>query len=84
MTYFEGISEWPEDKRETLVEWIRAEGLDPNVIRDDGQFSVHNGRVSGNQFVLDDDEKRVVDFRNARYLYTHFNVPQKNPLPEGY
>ena len=70
--------------RELLVDWLMAEGLSPASIVDDGRFSIHNGRVSGNQFVFafadDNPEHKLIWRKDA--VATHFNVPQINPLPE--
>lgn len=64
-----------DEDLETLVQWVRDEGLVPGDIADDGRFSVHNGRVSGNKFLR---------YRGVVLRFTqHFNVPQKNPLPEA-
>lgn len=72
------------EKRDALLEWIVEEGLSPASIANDGRFSVHNGRISGNRFVFaftgDDPERGLVWQKGA--VKQHFNVQQKNPLPK--
>lgn len=75
MVYFDPAS-MSETNRNLLLEWIKAEGLDPNDIAADGQFSAHNDRVSGNMF------HRPLAIWKGKPLTVHFNVRQKNPLPE--
>jgi hypothetical protein len=89
MTYFQGIADWHPEKRDALLEWLQSEDIDPNVVADDGRFSVHNGRISGRKFVLDDEGNRIIekyDYKAqvVRFLKVPFNVEQKNPLPEGF
>lgn len=72
-----------DEKRSALLEWLENE---PNVppaaeIADDGRFSVHNGRISGNRFVLTGDGNKIAANRNS-LLKSHFNVKQVNPLPD--
>jgi hypothetical protein len=83
VTYFESVHGWEPEKREAFVAWIEGEGLDPYRVVDDGRFSVHNGRVSGHLFIVDDEGQRVVDRRHNSLLKVPFNLKQKNPLPEG-
>ena len=75
MVYFDpsGMS---DTNRNLLIEWIKAEGLDPNDIAADGQFSVHNGRVSGYEFLF---PRASV---GGKPVKKPFNQAQQNPLPE--
>lgn len=73
------------EKRELLLEWITAEGLDPATIANNGRFSAHNGRVSGFRRISltnDGGENRVLVW-NGRFVTVPFNVQQKHSLPEG-
>jgi hypothetical protein len=74
MVYFDPAS-MSETNRNLLIEWIRAEGLDPDDILGDGSFSVHNGRVSGSLL------QRPVAIWKGKPLTTYFNYAQQNPLP---
>lgn len=79
MTYF-WVGGMVREQREVLLEWVRAEGLAPEEIRDNGSFSVHNGRVSGEKFLLDAEGN--VQVRHDAPVTVHFHQAQKNPLPE--
>ena len=58
------------DKREALLAWLQAQGLDPGAIADDGYFVVHNGRVRGHKFI------------GATTHMVHFNVPYEGVGPD--
>lgn len=73
--------EMTDEALETLIQWIYDEGLVPGEIAADGRFSVHNGRVSGNKYLRNADGAIV--FGRWSPVTEHFNVPQKNPLPEA-
>lgn len=75
--------EMTDEALERLVQWVSDEGLVPGDIAADGRFSVHNGRVSGNKYLRDADGAIVFDLRRGSAVTEHFNVPQKNPLPEA-
>lgn len=83
MTRISDVFEWVTPKRDALMEWMAEEGLDANRVCNDGRFSVHNGRISGNEFVLDDEGNKILNGRQKKVLIRPFNVAQKNPLPEG-
>ena len=70
------------EKREALLEWIQAESLDSGAIFNNGRFSVHKGRVSGERFVKPTEGDKKVLAHKHRAVTKHFNVPQINPLPE--
>lgn len=76
-----GLAATPE-QREALLEWVRAEGLDPAEIADDGTFWVHYGRVSGHKFLFDEEGKRLWNRKRTEPVKVFFRQPQKNPLPE--
>lgn len=73
------IFEMTPAKHDALVAWIEAEGLDPSVIAADGRFSVHNGWVSGNRYLFDDDGKVRIGAKTA--VTVHFRKTQATPLP---
>ena len=58
------------DKREALLAWLQAQGLDPAEIADDGYFVVHNGRVRGHKFIGESNST------------VHFNVPYEGEGPD--
>jgi hypothetical protein len=72
-----------DDQRKKFLTWIEDEGLSAAHIANDGRFSVHNGRVAGTRFLLSEDEQSIVINRHNEPVKVPFNVPQKNPLPEG-
>lgn len=74
------VKDLPRDKREALLEWVKAEGLVPEDIRDDGRFTVYGGLISGNELIRDGDGDKII--RNGDLATKHFVVKQKNPLPE--
>lgn len=79
MPKFENIGYMMPSSRAALLEWVKAEGLDPAVIADDGTFSVHNGFISGHKYLTRvDGSKRM---RKNGPVKQFFRVPQKNPLP---
>lgn len=80
MTYF-SPQEMYADEREAFLEWIVAEGLNPAAIYDNGKFSVHNGRISGEVFLMNPTSNELM-YLNDEPVTVHFHVPQKNPLPE--
>lgn len=71
-----------QEKREALLEFLKAEGLDPGEIVDDGRFSVHNGWISGNRYIRHEDGKLIANMRRLEVLKVPFKQKQKNPLPE--
>lgn len=71
------------DNHKALVEWLKNEGLEAERVCNDGRFAVHNGRISGNEFVFDDEGNKILNRRSKVVLRRPFNVAQKNPLPEG-
>lgn len=83
MTYF-NITTMTREKRDLLLEWVEAEGLDPKEISGTEKFSVHNGRVAGHKLVWGtiDDSTPLVNRRKKVVVTVPFNVPQVNPLPE--
>lgn len=79
MTYFRPRY-MTREKSELLLEWIKAEGLDPDSIADNGKFSVHNGNISGHKFIQNENGEKAVFCGGA--VKVPFRVAQKNPLPE--
>lgn len=71
-----------DEKRSAILEWLEKEPFAPDAseIADDGRFSVHNGRISGNRFVLDREGNKII--LGDSLLKSHFNVEQVNPLPD--
>lgn len=73
-----------DEIRSALLEWLENEpnAPDPGQIIDDGRFSVHNGRISGNLFLFDDTGHKILHRAKEQYARKHFNVTQVNPLPD--
>jgi len=68
------------EKRDALLEWLEGEGIKPDLIWDNGRFSVHNGSVSGYEMMQDVNGQYLT--RNGRLVSVPFKQAQKNPLPE--
>lgn len=79
MTYYT-TRDMTREHQQLLLDWLEAEGIDPMRVRDDGRFSVHNGRVSGNKFIFSAADLKMI--RGGKVLSVHFHQDQKNPLPE--
>lgn len=82
MTYFGHIYDMEPAKRDEFLNWVREQNLDPTAIADDGRFSVHEGHVSGFEFLTDGEGQSLV-YRDE-FIKKPFNVEQKTPLPEGF
>lgn len=85
MTYFKA-HDMTQEKQAAFVQWVADEGIDPNLVADDGRFSVHNGNVSWSSFLADETAQhgRVWDSRKGRFTKVHITKKQVNPLPEGF
>lgn len=85
MTYFV-VHDMNDEARQELLDWAVAEGLDPNLIADDGKFSVHNGVVSWNAFLPDVNNKwgRVFNRERNGFVKVHTVKKQETPLPERF
>lgn len=85
VTDFHRIWHWRDEKRLAFLEWAENEPNMPPVgeIADDGRFRVHNGRISGNRFILNAEGHKIIDGPRSTMRKYHFNVQQVNPLPEG-
>lgn len=79
MTYYVA-SHMVREQRELFLEWIAGEGLEAAEIADNGTFSVHNGRISGERFVTDAQGGKII--HDGVVVTMHFHQTQKNPLPE--
>ena len=64
------IRDMTRDKREALLTWLQAQGLDPGEIADDGYFAVRNGRVRGHKFIGESNST------------AHFNVHYEGDGPD--
>ena len=64
------VRDLTRDKREALLAWLQAQGLDPAEIADDGYFAVHNGRVRGHKFIGKSNST------------VHFSVPYEGVGPD--
>lgn len=82
MTYFYAQELSPES-REVFLEWLHGEGLNPAAIYDNRRFSVHNGKVSGEVFLISTLTNELL-YRNNEPVTVPFSVPQVNPLPEEF
>lgn len=80
------VQDLNEEARQELLDWAIAEGLDPNLIADDGKFSVHNGWVSWSAFIADPNTKwgRVLNRNKDGFLKIPHTKKQENPLPERF
>jgi hypothetical protein len=81
MTYYNPLT-MTEDQRSQLLQWLESEGLNAREIVNDGSFSVHNGRVAGKRYLLDEDG--VARRFGSGFVKVPFNEVQKNPLPAGF
>ena len=72
------IRDMTRDKRDALLTWLQAQGLDPAEIADDGYFAVHNGRVRGRRMLLKDGEPI---WYNGEPVTAHFNMSYEGAGP---
>jgi len=81
MTYITA-SYLTRDKHDLFLKWLEGEGIDPADVSDNGRFSVHNGRISGDKFIRTPEGRIKYNPRTDKPVLVHFTQVQKNPLPE--
>lgn len=74
------IRDLTRDKREALLAWLQAQGLDPREIADDGYFAVRNGTVRGYKMLLNDEGNLV--YYKGEPVTVHFNVSYEGEGPD--
>lgn len=73
------VRDLTRDKREALLAWLQAQGLDPGEIADDDYFAVRNGTVRGYKMLLNEDGDPV--YYNGEPVTVHFSVPYEGEGP---
>jgi hypothetical protein len=62
--------ELTESERESLLDWLISNDIDPDEVAADGRLTLHDGYVTGNMLVRDSEGKPKT-YRNKAVTY-HF------------